>query len=53
MFNNSVIFKIQMWYFGKLIRLSALYVTYQLSQIEDFIQDVPQFPCLLGHPVLR
>ena len=29
----------------------ALYVIYQLSEIKDDIQVVPQFPCLLGHPV--
>ena len=29
----------------------ALYVIYQLSEIKDDIQVVPQFPCLMGHPV--
>ena len=30
---------------------AALYVIYQLSEIQDNIQVVSQFSCLLGHPV--
>ena len=31
----------------------ALYTIYQLSEIKDDIQVVSQFPCLLGHPVIK
>ena len=33
------------------IFFDALYAIYPLSEIEDNIQVVFQFPCLLGHPV--